>query len=93
MWDAVNVTFAPTSKETPANLRAELFEIHSATSSSLTDSDSIKNRWSIIFDWSVGQQSIFFSIMEFRSSIFDHSILEWSNDPFFSDFFFICFTN
>ncbi len=26
----------------------------------------------------------FFSIMEFRSSIFNHSVLEWSNDRFFS---------
>ncbi len=54
----------------------------------------IKNRWSIIFDWSVGQQSIFFSTMEFRSSIFYHSILEWSNDrffPFFFPIFFYCF--
>ncbi len=61
----------------------------------------IKNWWSIIFDWSVGKLSIFFSIMKFRSSIFNHSILEWSNDlffnffPIFFDFFYqwICQVN
>ncbi len=46
----------------------------------------IKNRWSIIFDWSVGKQLIFFSIMKFQSSILDHSVLEWLNDRFFSFF-------
>ncbi len=46
----------------------------------------IENRCSIIFDWLVGKQSIFFSITEFRSSIFDHSVLEWSNDQFFKNY-------
>ncbi len=47
---------------------------------------SIKNRWSIIFDWSVRKQTIFFSIIEFQSSVFNSSILEWCNYQFFLDF-------
>ncbi len=49
----------------------------------------IKNRWSIIFDWSFGKQSIFF-ITEFRS--FSFGMIKWSIFfQFFPVFFFFFF--